>query len=122
MPRTTTKPVPSYSAAIDEYLQELWDAKGTDLLLTAGAPPLIRVDGEMRPVENGEPMTPDQVGKLVDAVLSGGENLVTRFEIEKEVDFSFNWQGLARFRGNAFRQRHASALALRLIPFTITSF
>ena len=108
------------TAAIDAFLDELWEQKATDLLLTAGSPPLIRIDGQMTPLEGVEALSPEKVDKLVNATL--GDNLAVRFEIEKEVDFSFNWKGMARFRGNAFRQRHSSALALRVIPFHIPSF
>ena len=43
-------PTSRSTAEIDAWLEELWNARGTDLLLTSGAPPLLRVDGEMRPV------------------------------------------------------------------------
>jgi twitching motility protein PilT len=110
----------SRSAPIDPWLQELWDRKGTDLLLTAGAPPLLRIDGQLQPYDALPPLTPAEVDKLVGQVL--GEDLMAKFDFDGEVDFSFSWQERARFRGNAFRQRHSSALALRLIPFEIPSF
>ena len=108
------------SAAIDPWITELWERGGTDLLLTAGAPPLLRVDGQMQPYDGMAPLTPTECDKLVAQVL--GEDLMAKFDFEGEVDFSFSWKEQARFRGNAFRQRHSSALALRLIPFHIPSF
>src|SRR4051794_23715787 len=108
------------SAAIDPWITELWERGGTDLLLTAGAPPLLRVDGQMQPYDNLPPLSPADLDKIVAQVL--GEDLMAKFDFEGEVDFSFSWKEQARFRGNAFRQRHSSALALRLIPFHIPSF
>ena len=118
--RSMTTRKTSRSAPIDPWLQELWDRKGTDLLLTAGAPPLLRIDGQLEPYDALPALTPAEVDKLVAQVL--GEDLMAKFDFECEVDFSFSWQERARFRGNAFRQRHSSALALRLIPFQIPTF
>ena len=53
------------TSTLDDLLQQLWDAKGTDLLLTVGAPAMIRVDGELRPVEGEERLTDDAVRGLV---------------------------------------------------------
>ena len=108
------------TAVIDPWISELWERGGTDLLLTAGAPPLLRVDGQLQPYDDLAPLSPAEVDKIVAQVL--GEDLMAKFDFEGEVDFSFSWKEQARFRGNAFRQRHSSALALRLIPFHIPSF
>jgi twitching motility protein PilT len=105
--------------AIDNYLNELWDAKGTDLLLTVGAPPLVRVDEEIRALD--EPvLKSSDVERLVLGSLT--ETMAEQLKEHKEIDFSFNWQGKARFRGNAFYQRRSMAMALRLIPFAIPTF
>ncbi|HUY62970.1 MAG TPA: PilT/PilU family type 4a pilus ATPase [Acidimicrobiales bacterium] len=105
---------------IDPWLETLWEARGTDFLLTAGAPPLVRIDGAMRAVEGAAPLTPSSVERIVKAVL--GDALVTRYEQEREVDFAFAWQDRARLRGNAFHQRETCALSLRMIPYEIPSF
>src|SRR5438067_1339867 len=105
---------------IESYLDELWERKGTDLLVTAGAPPLVRVDGELTPIEGATTLGSTDTEKLVLSAL--GEDTAERFRAGKEVDFSFNWKGMARFRGNAFHQRGSMALALRLIPFRIPDF
>ncbi|MER8185826.1 type IV pilus twitching motility protein PilT [Kitasatospora sp. NPDC094015] len=118
--RTTpeaTRPGPG-SAVIDHLLGELWQRGGSDLLLTAGSAPFLRVDGALRPVE-GAPLTETEVDRLVTGVL-GGE-LTDRFRREKQVDFAFSWGERARLRGNAFVQRGASALALRIIPYDVPS-
>ena len=105
---------------IEPWLEELWDARGTDLLLTTESPPLIRVDGHMRPVTDGETLTPDTIQELVHAVM--GEHLVERFIEDREIDFAFSWQDRARLRCNAFHQRETCSLALRMIPYEIPTF
>ena len=104
---------------IDDYLQELWNRQASDLLLTAGSPPLLRIDGALVPMD-GPALTAADTAKIVDAMLD--VELHERFRTEMEVDFSFGRAGLARFRVNAFHQRGAAAIALRLIPFTIPTF
>jgi twitching motility protein PilT len=113
-------PVSRSTAEVDAWLVELWDCRGTDLLLTAGAPPLIRVDGEMRPVTEGRPFTAAGAERVIKQVV--GAELTPRYEQEREVDFAFSWQGRARLRCNAFHQRDSCALALRIIPFEIPGF
>ncbi len=108
------------TAGIDAWLEELWEARGTDLLITSGAPPLIRVDGEMMPVSNGRQFTPVTAEWVVKQVV--GEDLVARYESELEVDFAFSWKDRARIRCNAFHQRGSCAMSLRIIPFEIPGF
>ena len=104
---------------LHDLLVELWDRKGTDLLLSAGAPPTFRVDGDVTPSEY-EVLSPEDIADIVGAFLP--EDLIARLDDRQDVDFSFTWEGKARFRGNAFRQRGSLALALRLIPMAIPSF
>ncbi|MGH8985355.1 MAG: type IV pilus twitching motility protein PilT [Acidimicrobiia bacterium] len=105
---------------IDAYLRTLWDHGGSDLILVAGAPPSVRIDGMLRPIGGETPLTPDRTEQLVTAILP--QRLVERLRDEREVDFSFGWGDDARFRGNAFHQRGSVGLALRLIPRAIPSF
>ncbi|HTZ08334.1 MAG TPA: type IV pili twitching motility protein PilT, partial [Acidimicrobiales bacterium] len=105
---------------IDPWLEELWESRGTDLLLTAGAPPLIRVDGDMRPVSGEGFFTPISVENVVKKIV--GQDLVARYEAERELDFAFSWRERARLRCNAFHQRDTCALSLRIIPFEIPGF
>ena len=107
-------------APIDEYLESLWNQRATDLLLTAGSPPLVRVDGVLRRLEGHGLLDAADTAKLTSAVL--GDELAQRFTERREVDFSLSWAGKARLRGNAFLQQGTVALALRLIPFRIPSF
>jgi len=105
---------------IDRLLSLLWDAGGSDLLLSEGAAPLGRVDGVLGPLERAEPLSGAGVERLVAAVL--GEELRGQFEERRQLDFAMSWRNRARLRGNAFYQRGMPALALRLIPFAIPTF
>jgi twitching motility protein PilT len=103
----------------DELLEMVWNARATDLLLTRGAPPLVRVDGELTPLTD-QPLTEDDTERLTATALTDEQN--ERFQRGNDVDFGFSWRGLARFRGNSFHQRGNVALSLRLIPYKIPSF
>jgi twitching motility protein PilT len=114
-PRVT----PPDLSLIDDRLQELCRRGASDLLLTAGSPPLLRIDGELVALDES-PLTVADTAKIVEALLD--VEMHERFRTEREVDFSFGRPGLARFRANAFHQRGAAAVALRLIPFEIPTF
>ncbi len=105
---------------MEQLLTALWTARGTDLLLTVGSRPLIRVDGALRTLSEHEQLTSVDTAKMVDALLS--ERQREQFAGSSDIDFSFSWQGKARIRGNAFRQQDTVAVALRLIPRFIPSF
>jgi twitching motility protein PilT len=107
-------------ANMDELLAELWNMGGTDLLITAGMAPILRVDGELRPVDDHRPLKPADTAAMVDDLLSEGQRQT--FADGRDVDFSFTWRKAARIRGNAFRQNGTVAMALRMIPRTIPSF
>ena len=104
------------TALIDNYLHTLWERRGTDVLLVAGAPPLMRVDGEIVPLDETA-LSPEDTARTLRGVLAG--ELWDSFQTEREIDFSFNWEGQARFRANAYHQRGSVALSLRLIPYVI---
>jgi twitching motility protein PilT len=106
-------------APIDKYLRILADHNGTDLHITALAPPLLRVDGHVRPL-NEAAFTADAVENLVREMLPA--ELWERCVAQKEVDFAFDWAGAYRLRGNVFHTRTSVAMALRLIPYEIPSF
>ena len=105
---------------IERYLRALWEHHGSDLLLVAGAPPTLRVDGDLCPIGGEEVLSADATRKIIFEML--GPALAERLEAEREIDFSFGWDWQARFRGNAFHQRGSVGLALRLIPRAIPSF
>jgi twitching motility protein PilT len=99
---------------IDELLESLWDAGGTDLLLTVGTPPLLRVHGELHPVADHPPLSAEDTEALLVELLS--EDQHKSWQVSNEYDFSFSWGEEARIRGNAFTQRGVTAIALRMIP------
>ncbi len=102
-----------------DLLQEMIEGGASDLHLTAGLPPMLRVDGNVKPT-NREPLSPEQVQALAYSVLN--EEQQKRFESNKELDFSFGVKGMSRFRGNAYLQRGCVGLAIRQIPYEIRSF
>jgi len=105
---------------IEPFLWQLWEAKGTDLLFTVDLPPMLRVDGVMRPAEGAAPLTSDDTERIVTSLLPVESS--EEFIREKDADFSFGWEERARFRANAFVQRGSMGLSLRLIPFRIPTF
>ncbi|MEO6501215.1 MAG: type IV pilus twitching motility protein PilT [Jatrophihabitantaceae bacterium] len=99
---------------VDGLLDGLWQAGGTDLLLTAGLAPQFRVHGELRPVPDEPKLTGADTEALLAEVLSPSQ--FSAFAGLHEYDFSFSWRDAARIRGNAFTQRDQTTLALRIIP------
>jgi twitching motility protein PilT len=102
------------------WLETLWDRGGTDLLLTAGSPPFVRVNGNMVRLEDTEDLPAETVEEIILSLVSPDQGKAYRDE--EDIDFSFSWEGLARFRGNAFHQRRHPALSLRMIPIRIPNF
>ena len=108
------------AATMHELLTILIDRGGSDLHLTTGTYPQIRLHGRLVPLTEFEALTPQDTQRLAYSVLNEGQK--QKFEEENELDLSFGIQGLARFRCNVFRQRGAAAAAIRVIPFKIRSF
>ncbi len=113
----TTGPVDL--SAIEQYLAVLALHNATDLHLTVGAPPLLRIDGKLAPIDE-PPLDAEHVDRLVLGLLD--PELAERYHREKEIDFSFSWRDEIRFRANVFRQQGTTALALRAIPYEIPTF
>ena len=108
------------TSVVEPYLAELWDLSGTDLLFTTGVPPELRSAGVMRPAQGAPPLDAADVERIIASLLPA--EVEEEFLREKDTDFSFGWGDRARFRANAFNQRGAQALSLRLIPYAIPSF
>src|SRR6476661_1171632 len=104
----------------DDLLEQLWESKGTDLLLTPGVSPMIRVDGDLSRMEGYGPLDGADTERLMRELMSKAQSEM--FESGVEVDFSFTWRQQARLRGNAFRTKGEVGLSLRLIPHTIPGF
>lgn len=101
-------------------LEEMIDKEASDLHITAGECPKIRVDGDMTSSSVTEVLNPKDTLQLAYSVLT--ENQKKRFETEDELDFSFGIQNLARFRGNVFKQRGCVGMVIRMIPFNVRTF
>ncbi len=102
---------------IKGLIEALWDRGGTDIHLGAGAPPMMRIAGDLHPFEDAGELHPDEIERIVETMLPA--MLLAQFEQSRQIDFSFSWQDMTRFRGNAFRQRGSVSLALRAIPYQI---
>jgi twitching motility protein PilT len=102
---------------IESLVNELWDRGGTDIHLSVGAPPMFRIDGELVASDHHPLVTENELEQLLGAMLPS--SLQEQFADEHQVDFSFSWLEITRFRGNAFLQRGLVSIALRAIPFEI---
>src|ERR1041384_6813990 len=106
--------------SLSELLHKLAELGGSDLHVTTGTPPLIRVHGEIRPLENYRPLSSADTKQLAYSVLTDAQK--HRFEENLELDFSFGVKGLSRFRANLSSRRAAFAAVFRAIPYEIKSF
>jgi twitching motility protein PilT len=101
-------------------LEEMIQKEASDLHITTGERPKLRVDGDIVDSTVAEILTPKDTLQLAYSVLT--ENQKKRFETEDELDFSFGIQNLARFRGNCFKQRGCVSMVIRMIPFNVRTF
>ncbi len=106
-------------AHIDEILRCAMERKASDIHLTAGLPPMARIDGEVLPLPYTV-LSPEDTRRLVYDTLS--DEQLTKYESTHELDFGYGVTGLARFRFNVYMQRGAVAGALRAIPTKIPAF
>ena len=101
-------------------LEEMIERDASDLHITAGDKPKLRIDGDITDANVNVVLSPKDTLQLAYSILT--ENQKKRFETEDELDFSFGIQNLARFRGNCFKQRGCVSLVIRQIPFNIRTF
>ena len=100
-----------------DFLMAVIDGNGSDLHLTAGLPPTIRVHGELEPIPGFRRLLPKDLQELIYSMLTQKQREV--FEENLELDISYQLPGKARFRVNVFQQRDALGAVMRLIPFEI---
>src|SRR5947209_12824411 len=93
------------------------DHRASDLHLTAGAPPTIRVRGQLRPLEGFPKLSQQDTRELIYGILNDDQRM--RFERDRQLDFAYSVPGAARFRVNAYQQRLAVGAAFRAIPTDI---
>src|SRR6187455_2256224 len=106
--------------SLSELLRKLSEMGGSDLHITTGSAPQVRVDGHLRPLEGFREMTAADTKQLAYSVLTDAQK--HRFEENLELDFSFGLKGMSRFRANLFNQKGAVGAVFRSIPYEIKTF
>ena len=102
-----------------DLLRTMVQKDGSDLFITAGAVPSIKVDGEMKPLSN-QSLTPQHTQILVSAIMNDKQR--SEFEETQECNFAISLPGISRFRVNAFTQRGSAGVVLRVIRSDIPAF
>ncbi|MGH7665008.1 MAG: type IV pilus twitching motility protein PilT [Gemmatimonadaceae bacterium] len=108
------------SVNLRALLEEMIERDASDLHITAGERPKLRIDGDITNASVDVALSPKDTLQLAYSVLT--ENQKKRFELDDELDFSFGIQNLARFRGNCFKQRGCVSMVIRQIPFSVKTF
>src|ERR1700676_4844923 len=98
-------------------LMEVVDRRASDLHMTAGAPPMVRVRGRLSAVEGYPVLKATDTREIVYSILSNAQR--QKLENNWQIDFAYTIPGRARFRVNAYFQRAAIGAAFRLIPFEV---
>lgn len=102
------------NVAMQELLELMVKEQASDLHLSLGHPPVLRISGRLVPLIKKKVMTEELLRELITSLMTDEQN--TRLEEEKEIDFSYNMEDKARFRINVFYQRGSLSVAIRLIP------
>ncbi|MBI2191456.1 MAG: type IV pilus twitching motility protein PilT [Planctomycetes bacterium] len=101
---------------IDRFLQFMVGQRGSDLHVSVGSPPMIRVDGDMLKMNMG-PLNKDQVWNLISEIIP--EHNLEQFTKDWDTDFAYELPGVARFRVNVFTDRRGPGTVMRTIPAKI---
>jgi len=109
--------MPDYYSLLYDLLSLAIQQRASDLHISVGHPPVLRINGRLVPLIKMEKITSEDAKKLAFALMN--ENQQQRFVEDKEIDFSYNFEDKARFRLNIFFQRNEISCALRLIPAQI---
>ncbi|SHE28365.1 type IV pilus twitching motility protein PilT [Alkalibacter saccharofermentans] len=102
---------------IFEMLKATSDKKASDLHITVGLPPMIRVDGALRPLVMEDPYTPEESQKLIFSLMD--KHQISVLEEKGQVDYSYSIPGWGRFRVNAYMQRNSYSMACRVVAAKI---
>ncbi len=102
---------------LQALLKAMTDKGASDLHITAGSPPRLRIDNELVRLQI-DPLTPVDTKTLCYSVMNDAQKL--RYEEDQEIDFSFGIRGMARFRANVYLQQSCVAGAFRIVPYQIT--
>jgi len=101
---------------IEDLMEEVIERKGSDLHISAGLPPYIRISGRLTPTDR-DPLTPEETQRLIYAMLNNNQRKI--FEQNWELDCSYGIKGLARFRVNVYKDRGTVAACLRALSSKI---
>jgi twitching motility protein PilT len=101
---------------LQALLKAMTDKGASDLHVTAGSPPRLRIDNDLVRLQT-DPLTPVDTKTLCYSVMNDAQKL--RFEEDLEIDFSFGIRGMARFRANVYLQQSCVAGAFRLVPYQV---
>ncbi len=104
---------------MQELLKRMVERKGSDLFITAGFPPAIKIDSELRP-QMERPLSPEQSAIMVRAIMN--DRQTKEFDATKECNFAIAPPGIGRFRASAFVQQGNVGCVIRMINATIPSF
>jgi twitching motility protein PilT len=115
--RASTEQTSESDFSVGELLSQMMETGASDLHLTSGSPPMVRLRGELRPMGDYPQLSPGELQRGIYAMLSQKQR--ERFETELELDFAYSLPGRARFRVNVYRQRESLGAAFRLIPYEI---
>ncbi|MBI2862963.1 MAG: type IV pilus twitching motility protein PilT [Chloroflexi bacterium] len=102
---------------LQELLKLMVSRGASDLHIKAASPPVLRVDGELLPLEAHPPLAPAEIAAALGAIAT--PELLQRFQASRELDFAYSLAGVARFRVNAAFQRGSVGLSFRLIPVNV---
>ncbi len=105
------------SVTMEELLKKVVELNATDLHISAGNPPRVRISGRLKKLEGMPVLSPADTQRLCYSVMSEFHKKI--FEEKNEVDFSFGIRGVSRFRANVFMQRGSVSGAFRRIPYKI---
>lgn len=105
--------------SLDNLLRLALEKTASDLHLSPGQPPIIRVDGDLLPISDQPKLTAEAIKDLIFSVLSDDQK--TKLEKDLELDFAMSIPQLSRFRVNAFHQMYGIAAAFRMIPEEVPS-
>ncbi|NPV26186.1 MAG: type IV pilus twitching motility protein PilT [Firmicutes bacterium] len=101
---------------IQHLLEMVIAQNASDLHLTVGVPPVLRIDGHLTPIES-EALTPEHTAELANQLFT--PKLREKFNQDGQVDFSYSLPQRGRFRVNVYKQRGCTGLAIRLIPYRV---
>jgi len=99
---------------LEDFLQICIESKASDLHLIPGVPPLLRINGDLTPIEGLEPLNSEETKQISYSVMSLDQQTI--FERDLSIEFAISYPGISYFRASIFRESNGIAAALRIIP------